>query len=153
MYWVNSLYIILSKIVTFCLGKYLCLLLYLLMFMWHNLMRWCFWFNLGNTIMWSKMLDVIYTYKDKAGLVGCYLQYTYKDKAGLVVGFYLHVQRKKLDLLDFTYMYKEKSWTCCWIIIYMYKEKSWILTCTDIEKSWTCWMLSILQRKKLDLFR
>ena len=71
------------------------------------------------------MLDVIYTYKDKAGLVGCYLQYTYKDKAGLVVGFYLHVQRKKLDLLlDFIYMYKEKSWTCCWILSTCTKKKA-----------------------------
>ena len=51
-----------------------------------------------------------------------------KKKAGLV-GCYLHVQRKKLDLLDVIY-------------VYMYKEKSW-----------TCWMFSILQRKKLNLFR
>ena len=68
------------------------------------------------------LLDVIYTYKDKAGLVGFYL-HVQRKKLDLLLDYYLHVQRKKLD----TYMH--------------------------IEKSWTCWMLYILQRKKLDLFR
>ena len=71
------------------------------------------------------MLDVIYTYKDKAGLVG----------------FYLHVQRKKLDLLlDFIYMYKEKSWTC-WILPKFTKKKAELVV----------WFYLHAQRKKLDL--
>ena len=117
----------------YCLGKYLCFLLYLFMFMWHNLMRWCFWFNLGRKIQYVKE-DVgmnkenTYMYKEKSWTCWMLSKCT-KKKAGLV-GCYLHVQRKKLDLLlD--------------VIIYMCKEKSW--TC--------CWMLSILQRKKLELFR
>ena len=99
------------------------------------------------------MLDVTsYTYKKKAGLVGCYL----------------HVLKKELDLLDVIYMYKEKSWTC-WMLSTCTKKKARLVGCylhvqrkkldlLDViymykEKSWTCWMFSILQRKKLNLFR
>ena len=130
MYWVNTLYI-LFKIITFCLGKYLCMLLYLqFMFMWHNLMRWCFWFNLGRKICKAR----------------CWMLPTHtKKKAGLV-GFYLHLYTKK------------NSWTCWILSTFIYKEKSWtcwILStfiCTKKKAGLVgCYLHIYIQRKKLDL--
>ena len=125
---------ILQKIITLCLGKYLWMLLYLFMFMWHNLMRWCFWFNLGRKICKARCWDVTYTYN----VTYCYLRNVF------TLGCYLHVQRKKLDLLDFTYCTctKKKAGLVVWFYLHAHRKKLDLLDVIYIYN---------IQRKKLDL--
>ena len=101
-------YIVYSE--SYILSWQIIMLVVVLVFMWHNLMRWCFWFNLGRKILCkARCWNVAYTYKEKSWTCCWMLSTCTKKKAGLV-GFYLHVQRKKLDLLlDVVYVLQRKK--------------------------------------------